>query len=231
MINPEPGGYVAPYTRWIAAPAESAYLEAVLKTVQRSLSGDWVFPSVGEWGHCFRSLEDALPFAAMMEASQRYLWWVCGDIAEALLNKFGRTAGVKASLGAVFGCKARTIEYRTKAATIFTPERRHPDVPTELYREALMWDDPMAVLEAALDKGRNTNDLRLERMGSLGYTCGPPIWSMQEAHMTCTEKGGRTEYTIRIVEDGGARFARREFPVVVTVAPLVTKSETPLLEG
>lgn len=214
-IKPEPSGMVAP------APAMGYdALGKALTTVSESVREDtWTFVSVDQWKECFDSLEEALPFAALLTAGQRYLWWVSGDLAAALLAKFGSTAGVKDRIGAVFGVKRRTVEYRVRAALEFTSEDRFPDIPTELYREACCWDDPHAALRAALDEGMNAYEMTLLRAGETGEASGPPIWRETPARLFWTERGDKTRYTIVIEEEGSARFAKSNFDVVVTVAP------------
>ena len=136
--------------RGVTAPPPPEGLEAEMEKLElltgallrlRSSLGsggsDWQFPPIDEWKDRFESLEDAMPFLATLKASRRYLWWIMGDVAEGLMRRFGRTEGVKASIGSAFGCKVRSVEYRAQAAVQFPPETRYPDVPTELYREAL----------------------------------------------------------------------------------------------
>jgi hypothetical protein len=141
------------------------------------------------------------------------------------MRKFGRTDAVKSALGAVFGCKARTVEYRARAAMMFPPEMRHPDVPIELYREALMWGEQEAVptLEAALGDDRSWYELRLERYERDGREAAEPIFSNARGKLVWLQHGDTTEYTITISEEGGSRFARNNFEVVVTVAPIIRK--------
>lgn len=180
----------------------------------------WQFPRIEHWMTCFQSLDEALPFAALMEAGQRYLWWVSGDLAEALMRKFGRTMAVKARIGMVFGCKARTVEYRAKAAVTFPIAQRFPDVPTDLYKETLLWPNPTARLLTALAQGTNAYQLRLLRAGNDGRAWGPPIWVHARGNLCWDEGTETTKYTIVIEEEGGARFADNDIPVVVSVAPL-----------
>lgn len=180
----------------------------------------WQFPRIEHWMGCFETLDEALPFAALMEAGQRYLWWVSGDLAEALMRKFGRTMPVKARIGMIFGCKARTIEYRAKAAVTFSIAQRFPDVSTDLYKEALLWPNPTARLLTALSEGANAYQLRLLRAGNEGKPFGMPFWDRTRGHLYWTEDAGDTTYTITIKEEGGTRFAKNDIPVVVSVAPL-----------
>lgn len=180
----------------------------------------WQFPRIEHWMGCFETLDEALPFAALMEAGQRYLWWVSGDLAEALMRKFGRTLAVKARIGMIFGCKARTIEYRAKAAVTFAIAQRFPDVSTDLYKEALLWPNPTARLLTALTQGVNAYQLRLLRAGNEGRPFGPPFWVHTAGSLRWNEGRGRTRYTIVIEEEGGTRFADNDIPVVVSVAPL-----------
>ena len=186
----------------------------------------WQFPDIDEWKEHFTTLEDALPLLATLTAAKRYLWWVGGDIAEALLRKFGRTEGVKASIGSAFGCKVRAVEYRAKAAVLFLPEMRYPDVPTELYRETLSWPEPLEVLDTALEDGTNSYQLRTERWRLEGRSMGSPIWRSVNGNMTWEERDGHTTYTIIIVEEGGCRFADNGLPVVISVAPFIGKQLT-----
>ena len=177
----------------------------------------WTFLTTKEWAASFESLEEALPFLATLTAAERYIWWITGDIAEALMTKFGRTEGVKARIGAIIGCKVRTVENRVRAAALFPASLRYPDVPVRMYMEAAMWDDPVATLQAALESGAGWLDLRLERQGP--QMIGPPVWKTHQGTMRWRIlDDGRTAYTITIIEEGGARFARTELPVMVTVA-------------
>jgi len=198
-----------------------------LMTLAHSIKDEaaWEFPNVGQWMQCFKSLDEALPFVALLESGQRYFWWVSGDLAAALMRKFGHTKAVKASIGATIGCKVRTVEYRAKAALIFKPNRRFPDVPTDLYKEALLWPDPIAKLESALAEGLNAYQLKLLRASSEGRAFGPPIWERTKGTLHWHEDLKRTWYTIIISEEGGTRFANNDIPVVVSVAPLTESQE------
>ena len=223
-MKPEPRGMVA-------APAlqleNLADLPGVLLVLRDSLNGrsDWQFPEIDEWKECFDSLEDAMPFLATLASGQRYLWWISGDVAEGLMRRFGRTEGVKASIGSAFGCKVRAVEYRAKAAVLFLPEMRYPDVPTELYRETLSWPEPLEVLDTALEDGTNSYQLRTERWRLEGRSMGSPIWRSVNGNMTWEERDGHTTYTIIIVEEGGCRFADNGLPVVISVAPFIGKQQ------
>ena len=199
-------------------------IEAALQDVRRSLSDEWQFPQIDDWKQ-FQSLDDALPLLATLIGGGRYLWWVSGDIAEALMRKFGRTDEIKRSIGAVFGRKARTVEYRARAAIMFPPEMRYPDVPVELYREALMWGDKEAVptLEAALGDGSSWFDLRMERYARDGREVAEPIFQNAKGKLSWVQYRDETDYTITVTEKGGPRFARNDFDVVVTVAPSTRK--------
>lgn len=196
-----------------------------LNIVARSIRDEaaWTFPEIDHWMQCFKSLDEALPFAALLEAGQRYFWWISGDLAEALMRQFGRTKAVKAALGAVFGCKARTVDYRAKAAVTFN--LRFPDVPTDLYKEALLWPDPNARLESALATGANAYQLRLLRASNQGRPFGPLIWTRIKGHMSWYEDQTVTRYVITLEEEGGTRFANNDIPVVVSVAPLTEGQE------
>ena len=201
-------------------------IEIALQDVKRSLGDEWKFPEIDDWQQ-FQSLDDALPLLATFIGSERYLWWVSGDIAEALMRRFGRTDEVKSALGSVFGRKSRTVEYRARAAIMFPPEMRYPDVPVELYREALMWGDDEAIptLEAALDDGRSWFELRLERYARDGRDVSEPIFTNAIAKLVWFQSGGNTEYNISVIEEGGPRFARNDFDVVVTVSPIIKRKE------
>jgi len=193
-------------------------LSLVTQSVRDETS--WQFPRIEHWMSCFETLNEALPFVALLEAGQRYLWWVSGDVAEALLRKFGRTMLVKRRIGETFGCKARTVEYRAKAAVTFSIAQRYPDVPTDLYKEALLWPNPINRLLTALAEGANAHKLRLLRAGNDGKPFGPPYWVRREGNLNWIEIAGKTRYSIIIEEDGGARFADNDIPVAVSVAPL-----------
>ena len=226
--NPEPRGLLAstqkPQAILVIEPDST--LAANLEIIKAAVADvHWSFPTIEAWQGAFKTLEEALPILATLETGQRYLWWVSGDIAEALMRRFGRTDGVKARIGAVFSCKMRAIEYRAKAAQVFLPEMRYPDVPTELYREALQWGAEQAVdvFEKALSEGQNAPALRNQRMLEAGHNAGTAIWTSERALLSWTQVEGYTHYTIRIVERGGSRFAKREFPVVVTVAQSLEK--------
>ena len=206
-------------------------LGKALSVVAQSVRDEarWQFPRIEHWMGCFDTLDEALPFAALMEAGQRYLWWVSGDLAEALMRKFGRTMAVKARIGMVFGCKARTVEYRAKAAVTFLVSQRFPDVPTDLYKEALQWPNPTARLLTALADGVNAYQLRLLRAGNEGNPFGTPIWDRTRGNLYWTEGAGKTRYTIVIEEEGGTRFAKNDIPVVVSVAPPTEDAEAVVL--
>lgn len=204
-------------------------LSLVAQSVRDETS--WIFPRIEHWMGCFESLDEALPFAALLEAGQRYLWWVSGDLTEALLRKFGRTMAVKSRIGMVFGCKARTVEYRAKAAVTFPVARRFPDVPTSLYKEALMWPNPIARLKSALAKGFNAYKLRLLRAGGDGNPFGPPIFVRTKGHLNWDEVDDITRYTVVIEEAGGTRFADNDIPVVISVAPLTADARPCIVKG
>ena len=195
-------------------------IELALQDVRNSLNDEWRFPAIDNWQQ-FESLNEALPLLATLVGGERYLWWVSGDIAEALMRRFGRNEAIKRALGSVFGRKARTVEYRARAAIMFPPEMRYPDVPVELYREALMWGDDEAkpMLEAALDEGRSWFEMRMERYARDGKDVAAPIFHNARAKLSWRQWGDKTEYTIVIAEEGGPRFARNDFDIVVTVAP------------
>ena len=195
-------------------------IEAALQDVRNSLNDVWTFPQIDNWQQ-FETLNEALPLLATLVGGERYLWWVSGDIAEALMRRFGRNEAIKRALGSVFGRKARTVEYRARAAIMFPPEMRYPDVPVELYREALMWGDDEAkpMLEAALDEGRSWFEMRMERYARDGKDVAAPIFHNARAKLSWRQWGDKTEYTIVIAEEGGPRFARNDFDIVVTVAP------------
>ena len=201
-------------------------IELALQDVRNSLNDEWQFPAIDNWQQ-FETLSEALPLLATLIGGERYLWWVSGDIAEALMRKFGRSEVIKRALGSVFGRKARTVEYRARAAIMFPPEMRYPDVPVELYREALMWGDAEAIpmLEAALDEGRSWFEMRMERYERDGKDVAAPIFHNAKAKLSWQRRGDKTEYIIIIREEGGPRFARNDFDIVVTVAPS-TRKET-----
>jgi len=204
-------------------------LSLVAQSVKDETS--WQFPRIEHWMTCFETLNEALPFAALLEAGQRYLWWVSGDVAEALLRKFGRTMLVKRRIGETFGCKARTVEYRALAAVTFPIERRFPDVPTDLYKEALLWPNPTTRLLAALKDGDNAYKLRLLRAGNDGRLFGPPYWVQTRGSLNWAELDDITRYTVVIEEAGGARFADNDIPVAVSVAPLTEDARTCIVKG
>lgn len=212
MVDPEPRGLVAPDQE------PEGEQQGVIQTLL-GWADTWEFPTVDSWKDRFGTLEEALPFLATLTAGERYIWWATGDIAEALMQKFGRTEGVKARIGAIFGRKVRTVENRARAATLFKPEKRHPDVPIAMYMESIMWEDPIATLEAALESGTGWLALRLERMGGEGHMIGPRVWTSYQGMMRWHKmEGNQTAYTITIIEEGGSRFAAAEMPVIVTVA-------------
>jgi hypothetical protein len=201
-------------------------LGQALNTIAEAVrTNTWQFPTIKDWEGCFDNLEDALPFAALMTAGQRYLWWASGDLAEGLLRRFGRTKEVKARIGAIFGCKARTVEYRTAAAVTFPPEQRYPDVPTELYREALSWPDPQEQLHAALDGGLNAYQLRVAREIGAGRSVGSPIWRRQRAELRWEEFDKETCYMLEFWEAGSARFVEEEMDVVVTISAVLRDND------
>jgi hypothetical protein len=209
----------------MAMTTEIMPLDGAMRALKASFAEQWAFPDIDQWSQEFESLDEALPLVAALVGSGRYLWWVTGDVAESLMRKFGRNEAVKRSLGAVFGCKARTVEYRARAAVVFPPDKRYPDVPIELYREALMWGDGQAVelLEAALEDGRGWHDLRMERYENDGRDAAEPIFQNRKGKLSWFQSRGYTEYVISITEEGGPRFKDNDFDVVITVAPKVQK--------
>ncbi|MBU0847445.1 hypothetical protein KKH23_09705 [Patescibacteria group bacterium] len=201
-------------------------IELALQDVRNSLNDEWQFPAIDNWQQ-FETLNEALPLLATLVGGERYLWWVSGDIAEALMRRFGRSESIKRALGSVFGRKARTVEDRARAALMFPPEMRYPDVPVELYREALRWGDKEAIpmLEAALDDGRSWFDLRMERYTRDGKDVAAPIFHNARAKLSWQRRGDKTQYIIVISEEGEPRFARNDFDIVVTVSPSTRRDD------
>mgnify|MGYP005851632811 CR=1 FL=1 len=182
----------------------------------------WSFPT---WS--FRSIEEGLGTIVDLISNERYNWWLTADACAALLElgKDEMAKGeIKGQIAAALGCSIRTVEIRVKAARKFPPHTRLPDVPIQLYKEALeCGEKPLEVLRDALAEGITAAELERRRLG----LSGRPLFRRCHAILHLSQQGGFTYYQAEWQEIGSPRTSRltTRLPALVSVWELSQAAE------